>query len=158
MLVLMSSIKVSNIRANQQGRTLSSQRPCSGDTVYLNLTASSPCRSVQLSLIFFLLHMNQARYPTPLASYRHAASNTTAGITNMADSTTQEPSAPQHQEKDAAGAPASEKLPPPEELEKAAGFEVLAMDGKAHSFASLYTGPDVASRVSLSLSDTSSAV
>lgn len=65
----------------------------------------------------------------------------------MADNITQGASAPQHQEKDVAGAPASEKLPPPEELEKAAGFEVIDMDGKAHSFASLYTGPDVASRV-----------
>lgn len=65
----------------------------------------------------------------------------------MADSSTKEPSAPQHQEKDVAGAPASKTLPPPEELEKAAGLEVIDMDGKAHSFASLYTGPDVASRV-----------
>jgi hypothetical protein len=43
--------------------------------------------------------------------------------------------------------PATEALPPPTDLEKAAGLEVLDMNGKPHSFESLYSGPDVASRV-----------
>lgn len=58
----------------------------------------------------------------------------------------EEVSAPPPKQEDA-GPPTSEELPSPSSLERAAGVEVFDMEGKAHSFAQLYSGPDVTSRV-----------
>lgn len=64
----------------------------------------------------------------------------------MADSVKTENMAPPPELRDA-GPPPSEDLPPPDVLQKVAGLEVLDAEGKAHPFASLYSGPDVTARV-----------